>query len=283
MKLSNSKEGYLQNNFLVILGPPKVGKTVLASTVSEFFPENVLAKVPTEIPDVLYWQFDKKGTESLAALNLTAPTFKFDELDLLTTKNGKLELDGFALERAILEAYEETKKRIAEGKTKFIIIDTLSAYDNFWSAYLAQTITDPRQNGLKFDKLAQKHTTFRYALASLGVTVVVLCHTKYKGDPMMGGAPEIMAANAKAKATQMVAEARILAAITGQSGGAWTNSGTTIWPISQLRPKGGPVSVVIHPNGKEGYESGCRYPGLADTEPGNLRKLFEKIKKGTQV
>lgn len=252
MKLKN-------NDFIVLHSVPGQGKTVTACSLSEFFPATLPAEKPVELSDVVLLEYDLGGTESLRALNLDVPTY-----DLAREYGNIRELE--KLER---DVFKEVKERIADGVTKTVIIDTVSARDGMlYQFYNTGTGLEIRQYG----SILGANTAFAWNVKALPCFKVACFHSKVLST--LGDESD------KAKKRQGLGVSNnvdVLLDITGQGGSVYRRDSNGIFCV--VKKNGGtgkPDQYNIRTAGVDTIELKCRYGKLNSVEPANLRKLLQK-------
>ena len=176
--LTDSAAGTLKNFHAIITGAPGHGKTFSTITLSEHCPADfrtIVRDVPKPKQDVrinladnLYWTFDKGALDGFRGQGYSAPQIDASTLPKTVDLLGELN-KGFDLVAA----------EVAKGKTKNLIIDTVSALNEKFEAYW-------KLKGEKgwdlFGAVAASHSSFAYNVRSLGCNVFFLCHLKALKD-----------------------------------------------------------------------------------------------------
>lgn len=254
-RIQSSKDLTANNVWWMLLGAPKHGKTIAAATMSEKYEQG------GHLEDILYWQFDRGGVDSLAGLGLSAPV-----IDLSTvTEAGKLT-------NAIKEAAKDTYESIRSGVTKTVIFDAISTYDSVAKSALVPQYDGGKAFGL-YDALLAMHMQTLGYLKKMECNVILICHCK--PTVQMNDEDSI---NKKA-ATTLPGNASIVPDLTGKTLTYVRGQCSAIFPVVATPNQGGIMEHNIYPEGIGGVEAGNRYKGLDSKEPANLRNILAKIKR----
>jgi hypothetical protein len=256
--LQRADELQNETRVIVLVGPPKMGKTVAACTASNFTPDELPAKEKVNLDDTLVIQFDTNGIESARQLGLNPYVIDLStvvDLAELTTK----------LREAFDTAYEFAKA----GPNRRIILDTLTTLNTRLVVGLQKQFPDQKQIGQLYGKLLSINTNLAARFTGIpGVMLIAIGHTKLVGGLM--GDEEAMELRAKAS---NLGSGDIVLDMPGKGGNFWKGAASAVWPVLRQKDK-----HVILPYGGKNFEGGCRFHGLdAAGEPAHLKKLFAKV------
>lgn len=269
---SSTINDFNKSNFL-IYGPKKTGKTLLAATISDYFPEFDRVPVPApayvELKDVVWLAFDKSPTDTLLQFKLGVP--RILDLRRLLRKLGRDEF--FFRLPAVLKSYSDDDSR-------FIIVDTVSEFDkllrNWWSKNVPLSKTGQENTMQMWTKFGDDHLEFRYTLAEAypGSRIIYLCHAKgvfeQQQESMRINMERTAAANDRGDITFDV---------TGQNGNGYASEGSTILVTRKIPGVGNEKAryeVLTDSDG--GWEGGTRFSTLLPKvcEP-NLKRILGRI------
>ncbi len=267
MEVQQSKDAWLVRRRIMLMGPPKSGKTVLAATMSDFCPAELPNKGPIiDLKDLLFAQMDVNGMESLRAMGLSAPFVDMSKCNTM---------------KEFREHHKEfmqiARDRVSKGITKTVVFDPLSTLDAILVGEAHKLFPDAKNSGTKWSDVQQKHMDFaKDILRELDCNVVVTCHSK--SNMNLIGDETAAAADSK-KAGMMPGQATIVPAISRGAVKFYLAQTGALWALVCEKDKKGTETRYILPNGGDGYEGGSRYRGLAEREPANLKLVFEKLSK----
>jgi hypothetical protein len=248
------------SRMLMLLGPPKNGKTVCAATVSSLCPKELPAPQKTYLKDTVWIQFDTNGIESLRHLNLIPYVIDLSRV-----------VEYGMLKRKLTETIKEIKEQAEKGAIKNVVIDTISTMDTVMLSHLRKIYPDIKLQGLMYNTLLGLHMDFAMQLKSLPVTTVIIAHTKVTMG--MGDAQDMAA---RKKSAGLPGGGDIVAEISGKAANHYKGASDCIWPVLK-KSVGGKEKFVVLPYGGYGFEGGCRYNGLGAEEPANLQEIFRKV------
>ncbi len=247
---------------IMLIGPPKAGKTVAAATYSAQCPDVLPAKELTNLEDTLIWQFDEEGSKSLTYLNLNAPVIDFTKCKTFQD-----------LQKKLKEAMKYTAEAVASGKVNVVIIDTLTSYDHALVGHYGGVYPEKKDSMALYNNVKLKHQVLQKFMRSLDCSYILIAHTK-----TVHAAVESTEAATRAKAQNLATGGDIVAAITGGGATLWKAAVSYIWPVLAKKVKGQQLMEhYVLPRGGQGFEGGGRFPFLADKEPAHLGLLFKKI------
>ena len=246
---------------LMLIGPPKNGKTVCAATVSAFCPQVLPATERTYLKDTVWVQFDTNGVESLKQLNLIPLVIDLSRI-----------VEYGMLKRKLTEAVKEIKEEAEKGNIKNVVIDTLTSMYTVMLSHLRKIYSDIKLQGLMYNTLLGAHMDFALQLKSLPVTTVIIAHTKVT----MSGLTDAQELATRKKSAGLPGGGDIVAEISGKASNHYKGASDCIWPVLK-KSVGGKESYIVLPYGGHGFEGGCRYHGLNQEEPANLQAIFKKV------
>lgn len=209
----------------IVFGPPGNTKTASSVTLSEFCPADWTHIRLTEPPkremvsldDMLYISFDTQATLGFNQLGVKVP-----QIDL-SNVGGKLFEELKAAPKLVAD-------KVKEGKTKTVVVDTVSALDEMI------TLAHASAGLAKFDlyrEVLLTHMRFAMALKAIDANMLFLCHAKVASDTESDSkAGEKMAANA-AKKQSAWGTGEIIPAITGAALNHYRRDSSFIFSVSK--------------------------------------------------
>ena len=233
------------SRMLMLLGPPKNGKTVCAASISEYCPKELPAKEKTYLKDTVWIQFDTNGIESLKHLNLIPFVIDLSRI-----------VEYGILKRKLTETIKDIKASAEKGEIKNVVIDTITTMDTVMLTHLRKIYPDIKLQGLMYNTLLGLHMDFAMQLKSLPVTTVIIAHSKVTMG--MGDASELAA---RKKSAGLPGGGDIIAEISGKAANHYKGASDCIWPVLK-KSKAGKEEFIVLPYGGMGFEGGCRYNGL---------------------
>lgn len=280
---------------ILIYGQQGAGKTTLAATASEYFPENLNERrtEPIILKDMMWLQADNNGLVSLKALNIhPAAVFNLYEI-LRPPREGEEKLTAKDIDEALLWFASDLEYARDNLSVKWVVIDTLSTICAEYELLYIQGAKCPVSKQGAADMrgawtlLANRLTLFRRNLIMSSVKYMYLAH------PSMNNA-EVEAQNAKPEDR---AEKRARAIVSSSSG--FNNDIVPLIPgktaklvngevdlslwLEAIERPGKPLQHLIYTQGGNGAQGKSRYVGiLSKTEPANLQQLEKKITEYTQ-
>lgn len=242
----------------VIYGPPGGGKTFSNVSLSAHCPADfthlpvkVKRDVEVSLDDMLWLGWDSGALDGFNEQRLKVPLLNLAQA-------------GDDVLNACKDAHSTASKRIAEGKTKIVVVDTLSSLDDMLTVYW-------RNKGFeKWDLYANikiSHYRFAMAMKSLKAHVLFLCHAK-----------AFMEAQDKAQKDKQTAAglASIGPQITGDALNHYRKDATFIFPLLRTK-EGGIDGRYFLTNPKYGFEAKSRFQ-LDDVVPADWRKIVPSLK-----
>lgn len=257
--VQSSLERTAENVRVLLVGPPKHGKTITACSLSDTFPEALPAPQLTHLNDGLLILFDAGGHDSLKGLNLTIPMI---DLSRCT--------DEGSLVKGYNDATRILKQRVQEGQTGFAIVDSVSTFDKMLKGAVGMRL----QKWELYDAMLGHHMRFFQALQALPIDIAFICHSKGLAEAASDSQAD------QRKASSLPGGATITADITGQTLAYYRAQVSMLLPVLATKlGKNTRTEYAIYPYGTQGFEAGTRFP-LAEKEPANLGRLLKKIRGG---
>lgn len=265
MSKYSSNSGDLPIGDILIHAPSGAGKTFLAATISEHFPEK--EGVKASLDDMLWLLFDLGGLNGFKESGLSVPVI---DMRAMVSEMGLL--------RAIQKLKEEVSSAMTSA-TKYLVVDTVSAFDEQLCAFWDAKMPDEAQSMRKFGNIANGHSYFHQSLMGLPVLRIWLCHSKSAVNAVE------TAASKAAKLTHQSDPGKIQPEITGKSRSLYVKHSSLecvirATPIPGQKRGPGAVKRVLLPYGDSMFEGKCRWQGSLDSEEEpHLGKLIQKIRK----
>jgi len=254
LKVRDSKDTVLDNFRLMLVGPPKEGKTFTGFTASEFYPDKLPAAEMTDLKDLFWCALDSGALDGAKEQNLSIP-----HMDLS-------KVPGAYIQQAMRAFAEEARKRVEAGITKTVVYDSLTSLDKL---LLARLMKDYEKWGLYQAVLAEHLSVFEMARA-LNCNVIFICHGK-----------AVMASEDSSMQTKQIAAGitpgTIEMDLSGQIGNFYRGAMSLIMPVA-CKGSHGNETYHIYPHGAKGFVGYSRFASLEKEEPANLRQLFAKIR-----
>lgn len=241
---------------ILLIGPPKHGKTAAAFTLSKHAPESWPAQQFANLSDGFACFWDPKGHDTCVSLNCDIPM-----LDL-----SKIQEYGLA-KKAHRRSIEILRERVRTGETTFAVVDSISEYADRMVRGLSALHPDQKEMWVP---LQSEMDGFFSDYLSLPIDIAFICHVKDKGEDKKG----------KRWAASLPGGAQIEVDLMGKAAGIARRRTSMILPVVKTQiGKNTQPEYAIYPNGVDGVEGGTRYGSiLADKEPANLRKILDKIR-----
>jgi len=257
----------------LVYGPPKAGKTTFAAQLSQYFPDTAPDGTferpvsPIYLEDLFWFGIDKDGLLSLTRMNLDVACV--DLGPLTSIKDITNERD---------KGIKLCREGIAAGKTRAVVVDTISSLDAKFKAALKPLHDTIKNPGGYWQDVAAKHAQFAREFLSLNVPVMWLVHAKEAGVYIDKDGSETVRMAQKDLARGLPGGGSIDLQISGQTKDFYVNQCSALWPLQCIRRKNKPTVRKIYPHGNSNFKGGCRYAMLAEEEPANLKAIFAKIK-----
>ena len=256
----------LQSSIILLLGPPKHGKTFCAASISEQYPESLPADELHFLSDTYWLLFDNAGLDGFAEQGLEVPHSDLSRRpkDLLDFK------------KALRDAIAEIKDYVAAGVVKNIVVDTISSFDEIIMAYLEKKYAGG--NDKPWGELRQIHSDFLQELRSIGVRIIVIGHVKEYVDWVQKG--EEMKADAKRHAASLPGASDVVLSVTGAAARMYRAQASIIASVVKTKPAKKDAIYNLYLDSNKGVEGGSRFTkGLDAKQPAHLGKLLQTIKK----
>lgn len=267
--LRSSDDAELEGD-IVIHGPPKHGKTFLAASASEFFPEDMDelgSGKKFELDDMLWVSFDDGATAGFRGAGL-----KVRELSFRPLLAQKPLPDALDLLAALV------KKAFAAHPVKYIVGDTISMLDRMLVDYYA-TLHESSENTFAMWKdVLRRHMRFRAAMSAIPAEKIYNFHSKAQLEASQKTPDQ----RARADAAKLPGGEAITPDISGQARTAYIGNSSLELTIKCLVAPGKgkrEVRRVVYPYGSGGFEGSNRYHHVLEyEEEPHLRHIFEKIR-----
>lgn len=255
-----------QHYRFVFHGPPKVGKTFLALTASEHFPDELPADPSVSLDDMMWWSFDAGALRGVEEQGIKVPhVLNFAPIS------------GSDIFPAVREAATKTAELVEKGLTKWVVCDTISTLDSKMKTHWRAKTADKGKFAL-YDAMLASHNKFFDIINSLPCHVIVLSHSKanvYEDEKSKNKQ------KAQAMSSQKTPDVEL--DIAGAGKNEYRRHSDMVAPLLQERDKRGQWSRNIYPFGHKGWEGGTRWTReLEKVEPAHLGKLMAKIQKGAE-
>lgn len=246
----------------VIYSPSGGGKTRLVGTASEFYKERPLKERNgmIELKDLLMFQFDKDGIQTLQSLGMEPFYYDFSQ-----TPGPEKMVQWLA---DLFMKIDQAKKVIIDNNIKFVVIDTLSSLATYIESCEVPMAKDPRQG---YFAAQGKVRQIVLALSQLPCQQIWLCHSK-----SIFSAAETEE-NKMKKEASLPGEFKIdLDLTTGMAKALRRHFSSVFFLDADM--KTGKRELVTDEKNTLGVYTKNRYPDLlSPREPANLRSLFGKI------
>lgn len=254
LKVQSARERAGQKQKILLIGPPKHGKTSCAFTLSRFAPDNWPAATMTNLSDGFATFWDPNGYDTVLSLNVDIPMHDLSEIQTFNE-----------VKQAHRESVRVLRERVASGETTFGVVDSISEYANRMVRGLTGLHGDTDKIWVP---LQNEMDSFFSDYLSVPIDIVFICHVKDKGEDKKG----------KRWAAQLPGGAQIEVDLMGAAAGMARRRTSMILPVVKTQAgKNVPPEYAIYPNGFAGVEGGTRY-NLADKEPAHLGRLLAKIR-----
>lgn len=253
-----------QKGHIVLHGPPGVGKSFCAATISEFWPEELPSKKPVELSDCIWLSFDAGATDGFQAENIEVQT-----IDMVGLMNAEKIERGRDMAVEMIQSIEGIEN---------IIVDTVSMFDKLLNDYCDRTApldkTGNKDKFAMYRNIFNSHKRFHSVLRSLGKRIIYLCHSKAIFDSSESQTIRRQAAEAIGFDIQPD--------ITGQArtvyvGDASLEAVITLKRVPGVKGPGG-LKRILHPFGTGEYEGKNRWHSLLESEEeAHLGKIIRKV------
>lgn len=263
--LKTSDDTVLEGH-ITIIGPFGHGKTTLLASASEAFPIELPAKTRTTLHDILFVQFDRGGTASLAPMKLFAPHIidaRMIIADKGITEGQKVLMD--LINEKLVEYPEITN----------VGLDTVTRWDLALVAHFSKVHANNSNTYQKWGDVYDRHARLYTAFDSKNIRLISTFHTKARPEPQ--NTQQQNAQNAQSLASL---DSDIVHAISGQARSLYLGDASLKLALyTSVNKRDGTVRTAFPFGGKE-MEGGCRYyDWLDEEEPANLQLIFDKIKR----
>jgi len=281
---SSYEEPFWQSLRLVIHGKFGVGKTALAATASEYFPE----KWPTErhkgaepkyvLKDMFFINVDDKATAGFRERGIAVS--QFDLPYFMATKEDESGFGwgpaGFSRAPTIMQAANFALNVAESMSPRFLVVDTVTALDrsfvHYWNANC------PMRGGQKdtqsmYGEVRNWHSEFAEACRNVAPCVIWTCHSTVIAETSRD-----TPVSAAQKDVLRTAEGGFIAPdITGKGkSGYKAHASLQLAVLAKRTPQG--LQRYVSPIWTKDHETKNRWElSLGDTEEPYLRKMFQKI------
>lgn len=255
---------------VLLHGPPGVGKTFFAATISEFWPGELPAKRKIDLHDVLWMQTDAGGTAGFMEQRISVPLI---DVRQAIAKYGLLK--GLNACMDLLGDY------MAKVGPKYIVVDTISVLDKYIKDYYDQRIPvndrGKEDSYWSYKQILALHIRWRNRLLESGARIIWCCHSKGLGDLSTNKDAAI-----KREAKAVPGGFDIVPDITGQSGALYT-ANASIQGVIKSRLVPGKERIVqrfFYPFGVNAHEGKSRFMRALKKEEGpnpNLREMYARV------
>lgn len=293
MKLLTKEDAKNSNKLIVLYGPPKVGKSIAACTISEYCPPVIPAKESTTLTDILVINYDRDGRLSYDNTNLY-PYFVdyFGAYALNTEIDPTLPTSKRALETAaiaergkalcktmISDLFNTINEAVKNPDIKTIVIDTLSSFEEqYRRCYDPFASLDGKELG------AQTYLTLSAIAARLvdihHKNVIVVCHAKASEAYVHGKADEEKLEKAALKrevASVGGSGSFVSPALQKNSAALFGKHATFLFYVFRKEKDPEKGKRLFLTRSDSGYEAGNKIEnGLLPEEPANLRAILKK-------
>jgi hypothetical protein len=264
----------MQRQVFLLEGTSKIGKTTIASTISEI--------QKGELTDTRYIQLDPGGMDALGSIGKSCEYYDWSELATTGGMDDKSSIrEVFA---RMGEDFTELREEVASGVVKNVILDPLSTLDSLvFNHYSA--INDGATAWPAYDSTFNFHHKLLSVVRTIPCNWVITTHQQMEPMAAEGKSPQQVAAAKKDKikkeALQLAGGATVTLAVSGpKTKELYRRFATIVCSIGMTID--GKRFLWCKPNGK--YEAGGRYSShLEEKEPANLQALLTKVRKGTSV
>lgn len=238
----------------LIYGVPNAGKTTLAVSASEHWPE-APSPEPIHLKDVLVLQHDKGALDSLDRVNVTV-----DVVDMSTCAS----IGEFVKMRKSLVTF----LRKGGHGYKYLVHDTISQFDVYLTAMTDSLGLDGFD---KYRRMLTEHRMYFTDFSTIpGVSNIFTVHAKVNFDP-----------DGKKKLQQLPGFSDVTPSITGQAAGIYINQCSFVWPLIveiKKTPKETITERYVLPHGGAGYQGRSKCGNYELKEPAVMSELIKKAK-----
>jgi len=259
---------------ILIHGPPKVGKTFLAASASEFCPEVLPAEKLVALEDMLWLQIDAGATDGFHEANLLLPDRVINVRKVIAETG--------SVERGLMMALDVARMVLDKcPEIRYIVTDTLSAADKFicehWDTNCPLSRTGEKIVQMGFGMVFNTHKRFYNRLSLLPCNLITLCHSRVLIDDGQNTQEA-----KKRKAEGIPGSFDIVPDITGKARNLYVgNASLELVVMAKKNPRTGKLMRTVAPYGANGFEGGTRFQVLEEEEPAHLGQIFQKIRNAS--
>lgn len=268
--VTSSDDEEMEHLRVLVHGLSKVGKTWLAASLSEHWPEGPLS-------DCVWVSVDQGAINGLKSHGIKVPMNVDINKMLLPGKDGSA-----AQARNIIDAMPKVSQAVRacvfQGGAKIVVVDTLSALDDkfnfYWSQNCPTTRSGAEDRFAMYRLIGTTHQRFYTDMNTLPAHVIYLTHSKALIET------DDKNQKNRQKALSIPGMYDLAPQITGQSALLYTKNVDNIFALV-AKPKVGKRNefertVFTSPNG--GMQANTRFQNcLNPEEPADLRAIFNKI------
>lgn len=254
VQVKSARDEATKKQRILLIGPPKHGKTSASFTLSKFAPDSWPAKELADLSDGFVIMLDVGGHDTVLKLNVDVPM-----VDLTNHQ------DLNSLKAGFKSAIQILKQRVADGITTWAVVDSISEYGDRAARSLSAVHGSGQDLWVPYgNELGNMFADIN----SVPIDVALVCHVKDKGDDKKG----------KRWAAALPGQATIEIDLMGRAAGYARRNTSMILPVVKKQDgKNAVPEYSIYPNGFNGIEGSNRY-GLPDKMPPNLRLVLEHIR-----
>lgn len=266
-----------QQEIFIVLGNIGAGKTFFSASASNYMPKSLPAKKRTVLEDMLWMGFDAGAAAGFKHNKLSVP---YLDIVQIMSDPDIYEHHGFTtrpptITEALNIMHNLADDYIAEGKTHFLVVDTITTLDVMLLDHHRKVCKGDTNTYAKYDLNLAAHSEHHNRNKATGINVIYNCHSRAVG--------ESPSQKDKNVSVLVVGGSRFIPDITGRAPAIYKRDASAQIVIAATkRPKVPGLSRKVYIGYNDiGWEGKNRYEGLLpdEMEP-NLGKILEIIKKG---
>lgn len=227
--ISNSAESLSQQYIRgLVYGPPGSLKSASSVTLSDYCPADwTHVKLVTppkrdmvELKDMLWLAFDAQALFGFKQLGVSAPIIDLSQVP------------GTALNTKIDEALRDIKAEVDAGRTKSVVVDTISRGDGALTGMLTDMgLANGDDTFGLYRELAQRHLKLHMKLSTLPINLLYLSHAKTAAEvTTTSKSNAVQSAAATASKKRLAAgTSEVNAEITGKSLNLYRGDGSFVF------------------------------------------------------
>jgi hypothetical protein len=259
----------------IIYGPIGAGKTRLACTASEFWPNELPAKKKVVLEDMYWASIDRKALDCLTIMGIDVPQFDFGRL---ARDPALWKLAGSDKSPSIVRAIEvfmgEVTSYVAAHRPKYVVMDTISVLDTKMICHFTEVTKNHTNQYERYKLNLAAHGLLHMRLMQLGCGVLYLCHSNVVKE-------DTESQKDKNKAVLVVGGAEIIPELTGQAAKHYKRDASFEFYVEAFRDPTNKKAMKrqVHTEVNEkGAEIKNRFEGVLDRiEEPHLGKILAKI------